>query len=303
MSFLDHPEWVRGQGAATTVQSNLPLHNFDLYLEKNKDISCIVYRNFDRNPTPLSTQYRGLDGTQFNGSYLPQHSRECVRPVITKLREAIETLLSSKREYNGLLREYAEHLELPAPYLFIYHGRTDLEKMQIDLSPQAKTQLSVFLEYVVKQYQDEYGVADALLARKRISPQYIRYLFKPGDLLVSYVDGGYMGFVATSWPHVNFDKEVSRVRAATSRRSTSMPLYGSQEADATLGADTITIHMCEINAWHWAFDGNFQRQYSTLYLEIPAVESKGEKPYMNGKEKDTAQDERKGCKGETPSQI
>jgi len=61
------------------------------------------------------------------------------------------------------------------------------------------------------------------------------------------------------------------MRVATSQMGTAMSLYSSQDADITMANEKITVHVCEINVWHWAFDGNFQRKHSTLELDIPAV--------------------------------
>lgn len=53
--------------------------------------------------------------------------------------------------------------------------------------------------------------------------------------------------------------------------------------------DKTTLHVCDINVWHWAFDGNFQRQHLTLCLEIPAVENGENDTDTKGKGKATAQ--------------
>ena len=85
--------------------------------------------------------------------------------------------------------------------------------------------------------------------------------------MISRVDGQYMGYVATSWPKINSDKEMSRMGATASQNNTAIPLYRSRDA--------AIVHTCNISAWNWAFDGNFQRQHETLYLEVPADEEEG----------------------------
>lgn len=289
MPFFDHPEWVRGQGTASHIKSNLPLTNFELYLEKNKDISFIVYRNF-HNESARITDESGTDSTQSDESaHRPHHTNETVRLVNTKLIEAIKALLDSQQQYAELEREFAKSLELPAPYLFIYHSRKSLEKFQASLPAHAKDQVSLLLNYVTEQYADEYANADSLLSRNKISPKLLGYLFKPGDLLVSRVDGRYMGYISISWPKIDRDKMVSRMEAATSQMNTAVSLYGSQDVDARIANDTISVHVYKIDVWHWAFNGNFQREHSTLYLDIPAVEDGGYDADTKGKGKVTAQ--------------
>ena len=180
--------------------------------------------------------------------------------------------MRSRKEYTETLREFSDSYELAAPYLFIYHSRKSLEDFQNNLPLPAKAQLSLFLQYVTEEYADEYAAADSLLAQGRISPRLVRYLFKPGDLLVSRVDGQYMGYVSSSWPMINENKEVSRMQANSSNNGIRLSLYGSQEADSRMAADQVTIHVCKVKAWRWAFDGNFQRIHDDLELEFAALE-------------------------------
>ena len=290
--FFDHPEWVRGQGSASRIQCNLPLTNFDLYLEKNKDITFIVYRNFDTESTRIVAKPGTDDLSSDKATLHPQYTSETVRPVNKDLIEATMALLKSQQEYAELLREFSASLELPAPYLFIYHSRRSLETFQDSLPLHAKAQLSLLLNYVTEQYADEYATADSLLSRNKISPEHLRYLFKPGDLLVSRVDGQYKGFVSTSWPKISWDKQVSRMQASGSQIGTPLFLYESQDAKARMATDKVTVHVCNVNVWHWAFDGNFQRQHETLSLEIPAAEDDGDDTNIHGKKKVEAQGEK-----------
>ena len=237
-SFFDHPELVSGQDSASHIQCKLPLTNFDLYLEKNKDISFIVYRNFDTESARIEAKASTDDLSREKATLLPKHTSETVRPVNKDLIEATMALLKSQQEYAELLRDFSASVELPAPYLFIYHSRTSLKKFQDSMPSHAQPQISLLLRYVSEQYADEYAAADSLLSRNKISPESLRYLFKPGDLLVSRVNGQYMGFVSTSWPRITSHKHDSQARMASERK---------------------TVHVCKLDVWHWAFDGNFQR--------------------------------------------
>ncbi len=291
-SFFDRPESIRGQGSATRIQCNLPLTNFDLYLEKNKEITFIVYRNFDPESERIVAKPGTDDVPSDKATLSPQPTSETIRPVNKDLIEAIMALLKSQQEYAALLDEFSTSLELPAPYLFIYHSRRSLEKFQDSLPLHATAQVSVLMNYISDQYADEYAAADSLLSRKKISPEHLHYLFKPGDLLVSRVDGQYLGFVATSWPKISSKKNVKPMRAFGSQISTSSFLYDSQGAKARKATDKGTVYVCKVGVWHWDFDGNFQRQYESFDLEIPAAEDEGNDTDINGKKRVEAQGER-----------
>ena len=292
VSFFDHPQWIRGQGNASQIQCNLPLDNFELYLEKNKDIAFIVYENFDTS-TERTIVKPQIDGTD-DGSApnLPQKQSENIRPVNTDLIEAIKALLGSQPEYAEVLISFSASYELSAPYLYIYHSRKSLEHFQNNLPLHAREQLSLLIKYVTQQYADEYATADAQLSQGRISPDLIHYLFKPGDLLISRVGGQHMAYVSNSWPKLQWNKKVSRNRASTFQKAVGLPLYGSEAAEKRMGTDMIVIHGGDINAWHWEFDGNFQRKYDTLSLQIQTPEMPGRK---NGSRGITGQCEKQEC--------
>ena len=268
-TFFDPPEWVKGQDGAAYVRSNLPLENFDLYLEKNKDISFIVYRDFDMASQQLKVHPDNGQDPEKANSHVPQPSGETVRPVNKDLIQAMKILLSSQQEYSQLSSQFSVSLELPAPYLFIYHSRKYLESFLDGLRLQAKAQVTFLVEYIEKQFADEYATADSLLTRNKISPDYVRYLFKPGDVLVSRIEGQYRGFVSKTWPKIERQYRASRTQVV-SRSGTTLPLYGSQNAKARMENDEIVVHVSKIDVWSWTFDGNFQRQNKALNLEIPA---------------------------------
>ena len=208
--FFDHPEWVQGQEAARHIKSSVPLSNLDLYLERNKDIAFIVYRNFDTEFADVMAKPETEYATHKRIAHLPQHASETIRPVNKDLIEAIKMLMGTQQEYTELLREFSSSLELPAPYLFLYHSRKNLEYFQNGLPMHGKTQLPLLLKYVTEQYGDEYAAADSLLSQNKISPEYIRYLFKPGDVLVECIKGQYVGYVSTSWPEISKEKQTRR---------------------------------------------------------------------------------------------
>ena len=282
-SFFDHPEWVYGQGTAVYIRSNLPLTNLDLYLEKNKDISFIVYRNFDRDSTatPAEPRTGNIDDAKF--ADLPQQESETIRPVNDDLVAATKALLNSRPEYAGLKNQFSASLELPAPYLCVYHSRERLASFQESLPPKAKAQLLVLLRYVTENYAQEYALADSLISRNKISPEYLPYLFKPGDSLVSHKGGEHRGFVATSWPNISFQKYVSRRQAALAHSGTNVSAYALEDANTSMRADRVKIYVCRVQVWHWAFDGNFQRENENLDLELPENEGFQDSSDMKGK--------------------
>ncbi|KAK4937049.1 hypothetical protein LTR10_022235 [Elasticomyces elasticus] len=260
-AYFDEPQWIFGQNDEPQLHCNLPVHNMPLYLEKNKDISFVVYRNFDQaldrdTTSPTATRIRRGTGLLHS-----QPTKETIQPISQLLIEAIEKTLRSREEYFDILQHFRSSTELEAPYLFIYHSRKDLDAIQERLSPAAFQEMSLLLDYIKSEYGNKYGAADALLARGKISSEYVPFLFKPGDILIKREDGRYHeGFMATNWPCI-----MSSVAASSSLENVDFydpehsSLHVTQDGMRRVRQEEIRFQHWSVEAWQWDFDGNFQR--------------------------------------------
>lgn len=271
-TFFDPPECVIGQGSARMLRCKIPLSNFDLYLEQNKDVSFIVYRTYvESDAVAVSNSHITI-----NGEEIPVEINESIQPVAQDLITALETILQSREEYEDLLATYRSTDELHAPYLFMYHNRKDLDMVRNNLNQFSQNQFALFSEYVIQNYGSMYETADSLFSRGKTSPECIKYLFKPGDLLVKRYENDYRGWVACSWPREIVTKRMSRSEAETLKKGVPIPLYCPREASKKNADDMVLVHHLSIAAWHWDFDGNFQRQNDILEFTIQAEENQTE---------------------------
>ncbi|KAK5271709.1 hypothetical protein LTR96_003536 [Exophiala xenobiotica] len=270
--YFDEPEWIQGQHDQRQLRCSLPVTNFELYLERNKDIAFIVYRDFHPAPPDIAGS-SSIDRPVKNaGSVRPLPISETIQPIAQELIEAIETLLSSRDEYSSLLQEYKVSPELQAPYLTVYHSRKDLHTIREGLSPEPQKQFDLLLQYVTDQYGENYAAADSLFSESKISSENVPYLFKPGDVLVRRSQGQYAAFVASSWPIKGSTKDESSLKSEV-RSGDHLPLYGSHEAFKRVANEKIKVQSWSVTGWSWAFDGSFQRQNCTRYFEIEVGEA------------------------------
>lgn len=258
--FFDPPESVRGQGEAQILRCKVPLINFDLYLEQNKDVSFIVYRTYV-TPDAGTTSNRH---TNIDSSDMSQQINESIRPVAQDLINALEAILQSREEYADLLQTYRVTSELHAPYIFMYHNRKDLDTIRNSFDQSTQEQLTLFLDYIVQNHGSMYATADSLISQGKISTKYINYLFKPGDVLVQRQENEYRGWIASSWPRISSTEQISRSLAETVKNGEPVPLYGSGKDSKKSEHDMVLVHYWSIQAWHWDFDGNFQRRDNLL---------------------------------------
>lgn len=218
--FFDPPEWI-GSGGKGTLRCQIPVENFDLFLEKNKDIAFLVYN----------------------------------KPITQELVEAVEVLLSSKEEYTGMWSEFESSGELVAPYLFAYHQRADWDELRVSVTQSSDQQLIMLWDYIIQKHGDEYAAADACISSGKVTPRFLQYLFKPGDVLVQKVDGSYLGWIGKSW-----------VKCDDADKT-----WSGQDTDSTReGSKRTAIHKKPetqkwiVDAWHWEFDGSFRQRHDSL---------------------------------------
>jgi hypothetical protein len=196
--FEDEPEISYSQQGEAHLRCRMPVKNLETHIMKNQDISFVVYRQYPRKLPPQSTKRRHLpDSSQSN--HLPSPASEKIYPVHENLKGVLKTLLGRKPEFKEDLEIYQDSEELAAPYLFIYHSRDDMKNMRAMLSPKARDQLDLFLQYVDYAFGDEYRLADDLLSKGQILPECVKYLVKPGDILVRKTQDEYTGFITGSW--------------------------------------------------------------------------------------------------------
>lgn len=272
--FFDPPQWMSGQDKKGKLQCELPVDNLELFLEKNKDISFIVYRTYFVPST--------LNGTvphrRWNRTKLPELTiNETIQPITEDLSDAIEMVLSSKPQYADIRDGYQKIPELHAPFLFVFHQRDEWSTIRDSLTPSCQDQMSLFWDYVIQNYGEEYAAADASISRGEISSKYLKYLFKPEDVLVQRKQDHYSGWVARSWARQVRTYTTTRSEANTiMKKGIARPFYGTTDAADQLSTEKVTVQDWNIDAWRWEFDGNFQRRNTTLTFSIIAGEEPGD---------------------------
>ncbi|TGO75035.1 hypothetical protein BELL_0239g00110 [Botrytis elliptica] len=252
--YFDPPEWVMGQSQTRIMKSRLPLSNLTGYLEKNTDISFVVFRDYEENHMQTSEEMIATAATDKNTGIVksPVHEEEKILAVSEHLTEAIKSILNSKPEFADLLTWFGKKgAELPSPFVFIYHSREFIQELIEDTSdPRTVRQLKLMIEYISKNYGEEYDTADAMFEESRVAIPYFKYLFKPGDVLVEGTGSDINGYMFVTWPH-----DSTSITASLKEDGKNKP--SSQYT---------------MDVRSWSFDGAFNRVSTRLTLEIDGSE-------------------------------
>lgn len=123
------------------------MKNFDLYLEKNKDISFIAYKTYRTTLDISNTQGardRKLAPQDLNEAVVVDES---IQPVNETLVDAVQGLLEAKDEYASILQSFGMTSELRAPCLFVFHQRNEWDSIRLPLPESSHQQMTMLWEY------------------------------------------------------------------------------------------------------------------------------------------------------------
>ncbi|KAM0132930.1 hypothetical protein ACHAP3_006219 [Botrytis cinerea] len=251
--YFDPPEWVVGQSHTRILKSRLPLSNLPDFLEKHTDISFVVFRDYEEKHMPTSKETTTTAADKNTGiTKPPVHEEEKILAVTEDLTEAVKSILKLKPEFSDLLTGFEKDgAELQSPFVFIYHSRAVIQKFMEETSDSsAVRQLKLMIEYIYKTYGEEYDTADTMFHESQVAIPYVKYLFKPGDVLVKGTGADVNGYVLKTWP-----------------RNVTTFTAGLKE-----DAKNKTHSQYCMDVRSWSFDGAFNHVSSQLTLEIDGIE-------------------------------
>ncbi|KAF5696351.1 AAA family ATPase [Fusarium globosum] len=187
--YLDQP-WVVESGPNNAhLRGSRPILNFELFLERNKEVVFIVYK-----------EYRCC-GQQYNSrskAYMEPHRQvEASSLLVAEHISIISSDLSSAMEdFSETALADIPHTnfkkgeEMKHPYIWWFHRRKEIDAA---LDQHENTSWSpianLVREYVLERMAEEWEIVDELLARKRISLKYMDYLLVPDEIAISTEKG------------------------------------------------------------------------------------------------------------------
>jgi hypothetical protein len=233
--FLDAPEWIDHGDGQGTLHCKVPIQNFELYLEKNKDIAFIVFKTY-------AIQNLAPDDEWQKDEHLVVTTKECIKPISRELVKAVRLLLRSQDEYADLWHSFEMTQELHAPYLFAFDQRGYPESLREATSQAFQEQLTLLWNYILQKHGDEYRTVSQLLSTSKITSDYLQYLFRPGDILVQRKADSFVGWVSKSRVKLvsteHTSREEVRGKECTSSR---IPLYTPDKMSKAMANEKVWV--------------------------------------------------------------
>ncbi|PYI06177.1 P-loop containing nucleoside triphosphate hydrolase protein [Aspergillus sclerotiicarbonarius CBS 121057] len=232
--FFSPPVWmqemVSGESRYTLQGASLSM-KVDEYLERSKSLAFVVFKTYASSSVD-DNHLKSKEDTL----PLPDPESETVTFISREMIRALQNFFFMQPDYDKLFPHLDLRKEVPAPYLFWYCFRSSYETVKSLLSTNDKRLIQLFDEWVTPNHEIEYAKVDDQIQKGVISRLSMKYLVKPGTVLVSQKRGQLQAYMATSW--------------ATQ--------------------DTANDKKWNVTGWSYEFDGVFYHRNTTLSLEMNA---------------------------------
>ncbi|KAL6825124.1 AAA family ATPase [Trichoderma camerunense] len=243
--YLDQPMWLEGETShRDALAGNLPLQSTSSYTSKHPEVCCLIYRDYDI--TYLNRME--VEGEDYDLPAKPNHTAETVELVTASLAAAVIKFMKYY-SFNTEDDNTMESVELSGLHICIYHARGDaLIPFLETLEDEQRDQFQVLLNFFMSQYEDEYSLVDHMTCKGIITQEYIKYLFKPGDIIVKGHDQDARGYLSMSW--LKIDNRADRSNQSSSQTKTKTTF--------------------SMKVWNWELDSVFSRELGALTIQFDA---------------------------------
>ncbi|KAI9738381.1 MAG: hypothetical protein M1834_008884 [Cirrosporium novae-zelandiae] len=182
------------------------------YLMLHKEIPFLVYKEYTCNCT-RSKRRDTSEAISTKANYLEPHSESLV-PVSESFCQAMNKI--SEREKSHIFPKFTVNQEIKGHHLIYYYYQNYIKRKVPELSNAHQSQAKLFIAYVEESFRNEYEKVDNLLSRGVITLQYFRYLFAPGQILVTSKDGEVLAYRQEGLPETHADKAGEQLSVSAS---------------------------------------------------------------------------------------
>lgn len=192
--YLEEPWVVHADPYRSHLRGSQQVSNMELYLERNKDVSFLVFRDYEccRKKFHLTRSCSGTDTTtMFVSEYIDIVSKELqsrlaslsevvfkgiLHPNFGRVDDDDNTNSDSSSESVDIEFE-RDNPDIIYPYLWFYHRRLGIPEAIQRLGEIDQEHLNVFCHYIQNRMSDDWAAVDKLISKGNITAEYLEYIF------------------------------------------------------------------------------------------------------------------------------
>ncbi|KXH56318.1 hypothetical protein CNYM01_00198 [Colletotrichum nymphaeae SA-01] len=254
--YLSEPEWMV-KGNDIRLSARFLLMDPERYIEKEEDISFVIYKCYSKEH-----QRDAVEEARKSSGPLP-NPEAAYQEILLTSEEMVEALKAYFTLHPASRQEFPKvntRDRLSAPFAWWYHHR---RSSKIKSLPRRQAELvNTLVSHIEEAYATLYNTIDEQLSRGYVSNKSIEYLFRPGQVLISFTDGVPQGHIALSIPHPHVDEPGSNSNLPKPR--------GRQDPSEKC------LSQWEISSHSISYRGDFVRVEDKLKIEFETETKNGE---------------------------
>jgi hypothetical protein len=172
--FANEPSIVSSLQQRSHLRSDQHIYNFDLYLERNKSISFIVYKDYRCCDSHLQQRLVDKSEAPDPSTLLISEGVSIISPDLSAALTALSGEALEGIPHPAFL-EIRE--EFNSPYLWWFCRRESITSARKLLDKTHQDHISVFEQYLNDHFGATWTEVDYLLSKGEISGQYLDYLY------------------------------------------------------------------------------------------------------------------------------
>jgi hypothetical protein len=241
--YLGQPFWVVA-GEDILLNAHSPVLEHEAYIRYNRSLAFVVYKHY--SPSQGQAEVREAL-RQDHKLPSPEPTRENIRLISEEMAQSFEALSAQHPVFQKKLTTFND---MEAPYLWWYYYR--YRNVLSSLEPRGKELISTLTSWIDANYSSTYDEADSQFKRGVVRPTSMKYLVRPGDVLVSTSGKDIKAALSTSWLYSETRPELKTLQMEEQDMSSAKNHEWSWKTDV----------------WSYRYDGTFYQQHKSLEIKL-----------------------------------
>ncbi|KAL1799705.1 hypothetical protein ACET3X_000047 [Alternaria dauci] len=195
--YLDEPRWEPAEGSGVVLLANNPIRNIGYYLDQHPEIAFAIYKEYHPTLPSDRSKIETKDGVY--GSPKPMH--EFLSLIAPDMLDAVEGLVQRIPHFGDYFPYFDPEGQILAPYLFMYYSAPFIPEVLSELNITSQNLVKQLHAVIDKSYGYEYDSAKFQAEKGMVARKHLKYLIRPGDVLVRNGVGGDLpqACISTGW--------------------------------------------------------------------------------------------------------
>jgi hypothetical protein len=263
--YLDEPRWEPGDRSPILRSSNPLSRGVDHYLEQHPELAFVFYKYYDSRAPASKTKIETKDGV-FRAP-VPIQQTLCF--VSSHMVAAVEKFVSEVPDFGEYFPDFDPLDDAHAPYLFMYYSMPFMAEILPNLDPLSRNLLQGLRKTIDESHGWEYTSAKARARKGLVSRRLVKYLIRPGDVLVDIQGLDTQAYVALKWaeeepPEDDGDREDYEEYDIARRKKP--PKRGSKSQGK--GTWKKLRYRWKVPVSSWRFDGCFEMHEEIIIIKM-----------------------------------